>query len=48
DKEEQPPTFTESEYNIKWSDQSQSKKKYISNNDNSYNKLSNSSVEEYN
>ncbi|CAG8538806.1 43174_t:CDS:1, partial [Gigaspora margarita] len=37
-----------SEYNVKWPDQSQSKKRNIPNNYKSYNKLSDSSVEEYN
>ncbi|KAF0517620.1 hypothetical protein F8M41_016886 [Gigaspora margarita] len=44
-KEEQPPTFTELEYNVKWPDQSQNKKRNLSND---YNELSDSSVEECN
>ncbi|CAG8652701.1 13478_t:CDS:2, partial [Gigaspora rosea] len=48
DKEKQLPTFTEPKYNIKLSNQSQSKKRNIYDNYNSYNKLYNSSVKEYN
>ncbi|CAG8855673.1 34137_t:CDS:1, partial [Gigaspora margarita] len=47
-KEEQPPTFTEPVYNVKWPDQSQNKKRNLSNNYNGYNELSDSSVEECN
>ncbi|KAF0481615.1 hypothetical protein F8M41_023534 [Gigaspora margarita] len=47
-KEEQPSTFTELEYNVKWPDQSQNKKRNLSNDYNSYKELSDSSVKEYN